>query len=86
VLSPSFSRATNGTTNGSANGVTTEAHNGEYASEGSLIEQAEIVRKSLRETLDKVGDLVVALKRHRKQSRLVRSTLSSLKQLQTLDA
>lgn len=91
----------NETANGTANGTekepdneptngTAHAGNGtilaEPASEASLIEQAEAVRTSLRDSVDKLGDLIAALKRHRKQSRLVRSTLSSLKQLQTLDA
>ncbi|MCE9553069.1 MAG: hypothetical protein K8T91_06780 [Planctomycetes bacterium] len=73
---------TNGTSNGAGNGTT----HVEHASEVSLIEQAETVRTSLKESVDKVGDLIAALKRHRKQSRLVQSTLTSLKQLQTLDA
>jgi len=71
---------TNETSNGAANGTT----NGESAGEVSLIDQAEAVRASLREAGDKVGDLIVALKRHRKQSQLVKNTLSSLRQLQTL--
>lgn len=73
---------TNGTTHAPGNGTI----HAEPASEASLIEQAEAVRTSLRDSVDKVSDLITALKRHRKQSRLVRSTLSSLKQLQTLDA
>ncbi|MCE9553849.1 MAG: hypothetical protein K8T91_10815 [Planctomycetes bacterium] len=81
----------NGTTNGGAAEVSRNvsghgATNGEHASDASLIEQAETVRTSLRESADKVGDLIAALKRQRKQSRLMRSTLSSLRQLQTLDA
>ena len=72
----------NGHTNGTSNGAAHAEHNGEV----SLIEQAEAVRTSLKESADKVGELVAALKRHRKQSRLVQSTLSSLRQLQKLDA
>lgn len=81
---------TNGAENGNANGYTNGAANGttnaEHAGEVSLIEQAEAVRTSLKESTDKVSDLITSLKRHRKQSRLVQSTLSSLKQLQSLDA
>ncbi len=49
-----------------------------------LITQAEQVRDSLRTTLQAVGTLIGAARRQRKQSRLTKSTLASLKQLQTL--
>jgi len=78
-----------GTASGTGDGaghVPQSTTNGEQATDGSLIEQAEAVRTSLKESAEKVGDLIMALKRHRKQSRLVQSTLSSLRQLQTLDA
>jgi hypothetical protein len=52
----------------------------------SLIEQAEAVKTSLRETLTNTSELIASLKKHRKQSRLVRSTLASLRQLQSIDA
>ena len=81
---------TNGHSNGHAaepsNGATNGADNGDHAHEVSLIDQAEAVRTSLREAVDKVSDLIGSLKKQRKQSRLVQSTLSSLRQLQTLDA
>jgi len=83
------SAAPSGTINGTANGVggpPIDSTNGEHANEASLIAQAEGVRASLKESADKVADLISSLKRHRRQSRLVQSTLSSLKQLQTLDA
>ena len=89
---PATNGTNNGATNGHSNGHAAEPAtsngntNGEHAGEVSLIEQAETVRTSLRESMDKVGDLITSLKRHRKQSRLVQSTLSSLKQLQSLDA
>jgi hypothetical protein len=51
-----------------------------------LIEQAEAVKVSLRDSLSKTGELISALKRHRKQSKLVQSTLQSLRKLQTVDA
>ncbi len=49
-----------------------------------LIEQAETVRSSLRETLVKTNELLKALKQHRRETRAVRSTLASLRQLQTI--
>ena len=50
----------------------------------NLLEQAESVRESLRETLVKTKDLVKGLKRQRQFSRSVESTLASLRQLKTL--
>jgi hypothetical protein len=69
--------------NGSAkrNGQTTAETNGT----NSLIEQAESVKDSLQESLSQTRELIGALKRQKKQSRLVQSTLASLRQLQTVD-
>jgi len=69
--------------NGSAkrNGQTTAETNGT----NSLIEQAETVRDSWQEALSQTRELIGALKRQKKQSRLMRSTLASLRQLQTVD-
>ncbi len=69
--------------NGAAkrNGRTTAETNGT----NSLIEQAESVRVSLQESLSRTRELIGALKRQKKQSRLVQSTLASLRQLQTVD-
>ena len=50
-----------------------------------LIEQAETLKASLRDSVTKVNELVAGLKRHRKHTKLVASTLASLKQLQSLD-
>ncbi len=50
----------------------------------ALIEQAEAVKASARETMTKAGELIAALKQHRKQNRIVRSTLASLRQLKSL--
>ena len=64
-------------------------HNGEAATETngttSLIEQAETLRDSLQESLSQTRELITALKRQKKQSRLMKSTLASLRQLQTVD-
>ena len=54
------------------------------AENGSAIEQAEALRDSLKDTLDKTRELIRTLKRHKKQSRIVESTLASLRQLQTI--
>ena len=51
-----------------------------------LIDQAEALRSSLRETVAKTAELIAGLKRHRKQSKIVRNTLASLRQLQNLGA
>lgn len=50
----------------------------------TLIDQATAVHMSLRETLRKTTELVKALKRYRRQSRIVQSTITSLRQLKTL--
>ena len=49
---------------------------------GDPIQEAEALRTQLRDVLKKVGRLLHALKRQRRQNQLVRSTLASLKQLQ----
>ena len=49
-----------------------------------LIGQAEQLKVSLRETLSKTSELIVSLKRHRKEAKIVRTTLDSLRQLQTV--
>ncbi len=51
----------------------------------SLIEQAESLRDSLQGSLSQTRELIAALKRQKKQSRLMKSTLASLRQLQTVD-
>ena len=70
--------------NGSARNK--ETGNDDRAGVESLIEQAEAVKASLRETLTNTTELIGALKKHRKQTKLVRSTLASLRQLQSIDA
>ncbi len=44
--------------------------------------QAEALRDSLRDVLLKTGDLIATLKRQRRQTKIVQSTLASLKELQ----
>ena len=58
-------------------------HNGASAdSTISPIAQAVAVRTALREALAQTNELIRALKRDKRQGRLVASTLASLKQLQ----
>lgn len=52
----------------------------------ALIEDAEALKVALRDALSKTTALIAGLKRQRQQTRLMRSTLQSLKALQTLDA
>jgi hypothetical protein len=87
----------NGSTNGhAANGsganghVKTNGHvrNGAARKTGQdidgLIRQAEALRTAQREHLTKTGELLKALKRHRRQSRALQTTIASLRQLKTL--
>ena len=53
---------------------------------GTVLREAEGVKTSLREAHGQVGRLITVLKRHRRQSKLVQTTLASLKQLQSLEA
>ena len=50
----------------------------------SLIRQAEALRTSLRDTLLKTNALLKGLKQHRRQSRALRNTIDSLRQLKGL--
>jgi len=52
----------------------------------SAIQQAEALRDSLHDSLLKTRELIVSLKREHRHTKLVRSTLSSLKQLQGIGA
>ena len=73
--------------NGTPRPIAAEANDSaeQSTSFGSVLREAESVKTSLREAHSQVSRLIVALKRHRRQSKLVQSTLSSLRQLQTLD-
>ena len=52
----------------------------------SLVEQAEAVRASLKETLTKTSELITCLKQHNKQTESVRAALASLRQLEKAGA
>lgn len=51
----------------------------------ALINEAESLRNSLRDLASRAHNLVIALKRQRKQSKLMATTLASLRQLQHID-
>ena len=53
---------------------------------GTVLSEAEAVKASLREAHSRVSRLITALKRNRRQSKLMQSTLASLKQLQSLES
>ncbi len=54
------------------------------AKEQSVIEQAMTLRATLRDLLGQVNHLVQAIKRQKKQEKFLRSTLASLKELQSM--
>ena len=58
----------------------------ETTANGDLASLVESARTALREADAKLRTLSTALKQHQRQFKLVRSTLSSLQQLQGLDA
>ena len=80
----------NGNGNGSPNGAA-NAHgsangngNGQPDAAGStdLIEQAEVLRSTLRTATTQVGDLIAALKQQKKATRSVQTALATLRQLE----
>ena len=82
---------TNGTASANGNAAKSNGHarkttsgKGGQQDIGGLIQQAESLRTSLRDTLLKTNALVKGLKQHRRQSRAVQNTLASLRQLKGL--
>jgi hypothetical protein len=53
---------------------------------GDLIQEAEALKVVLRDAFNRTHKLIVGIKRHRKHSRIVQTTLASLRQLQQVDA
>ena len=73
-------------TNGSTLTVTEpNASADQSTSFGTVLHEAESVKASLREAHSRVSRLITALKRNRRQSKLMQTTLASLKQLQSLE-
>ena len=58
---------------------------GPVASTAGALEQATALRIALRDAVNKTSELIRTLKREQKQSKLVRSTLASLKQIQAVE-
>jgi hypothetical protein len=52
---------------------------------GALIAEAEAIRDALKDAFTRSSRLVTALRRHRKQSKIVQTTLASLRQLQEIE-
>ena len=59
--------------------------NGQPTSFSALVAEAEAIRDVLRDAYARSSRLVVALRRQRKQSKIVRETLANLRQLQTIE-
>ena len=72
-------------TSSNKNGKAAQNSAVENTSVDALIAQAIAVKESLRDAQTKTSALITALKQHRKHSKLVRSTLASLRQLQSVD-
>ena len=63
--------------------------NGEHESAGTfsdILQRAETAKTTLHDALSQINHLIGLLKRHRRQSKLMQTTLASLKQLQMLEA
>jgi hypothetical protein len=81
---PNGHASTNGhatKTNGQVRKSTPKAGQQDLA---GLIQQAEILRTALRDSLVKTNELLKGLKRHRRQSRALQNTIASLRQLKGL--
>lgn len=65
--------------------ATTAAGDTRQEGTASALEQATALRTSLRDAVNKASELIRTLKREQKQSKLVRSTLASLKQIQAVE-
>jgi len=83
---PSTTNADNGETEPNAESQPKTNGKADQHDGSALVEQAEAVKLSLREALSKTSELIASLKRHKKQARIVQSTLASLRQLQAIDA
>jgi hypothetical protein len=69
-----------------ATGQRTEENSPPTAGPGSLIEDAQALTDALRDAYRRSSRLLAALKRQKKQSKLLQGTLSALKQLQDIGA
>ena len=74
-------------TNDSPNGQADASSNGDQQGSGldTLIKDAQDLKSELKDLYTRTGRLVAGLKRYQKRSKLMRSTLSSLRQLRQID-
>ncbi len=63
-----------------------EDNGSDSQSVSELLDAAENLKATLRESLVQTTTLIAGLKRHRQQSKRIRSAVLSLKQLQAIDA
>jgi hypothetical protein len=77
--------ATNGRSNGSPPAEQTSEEANPGTGIAAVIDQADALSLVLRDAYQRTNRLVVALKRHRKQARLMRSTIAALRQLAPLE-
>ena len=82
TLSGTVPASTNGTTPRQANH---DSDRDTHVGMNVVLQQAEATKTSLRDAFSQINRLIGSLKRHRRQSKLVQTTLASLKQLQTLN-
>lgn len=82
--------ATNGHANGNGAGRRTVSKDAQPETKGAslsaLIAEAQSLKEVLRDVHGRSSRLLAALKRHKRQSRLMQTTLASLRQLQQIDA
>jgi len=91
--SPERKKTTMPSPSSNVNGHAAEHHNPRVLpaengniSAGSVIAEAQALKDTLRDAYGRVNRLVAALKRQKKQSKLVQTTLASLKQLQQIES
>jgi hypothetical protein len=78
---PSGKAKTNGKTNGHVRSTAARKQGHDI---NGLIEQAVKLRTALHGQMHQAGELVKALKQHRRQSKAVETTLSTIRQLKSL--
>ena len=71
--------------NGKANGKSTSKAAAKGHGIGAAIDEAQALKTVLRDAYHRSSQLVVSLKRHRKQAKLMRSTIAALRQLAPIE-
>jgi hypothetical protein len=84
---PTHETQTRSGTNGTASAHSTESPSGAGGSSlAALIQEAVALHEALGDARTRTQRLIAALRRHRKQARLMTSTMAALKQLQLQEA